>query len=396
MPFRERITDVEDIGTSSIVNQVVFTFLFVASCFSLLPKVKDVISFVRREKFLFLFLSWCLFSVAWSDHSFVSIKRLFRDLTVLTVCLAVLLHSNSSNELLKFFKYILFICIILTVLSIALVPAATDQHGYWRGLTMHKNQLGQICLLSSILWFCAMRFGRYWNRLLCLLMVLLSVVLLFGSNSMTSILTLLLLIIFGILLYISNISRQFGVGLLYSFFMMISFLGIVGATIFWTQDITSSFFDAIGKDSTFTGRTDLWADIFYEETKNHLFHGCGFGGFWVVDNPNLLEIYEVYNWLPNEAHNGYFDILNETGVIGLILVLIMIFSYFINLVKLKKPHPWKWFFVAPLILNLQESTLFRHGILTGVFFIFAYLALNVDLYKEKCHIYQSSVKKNRQ
>ncbi len=82
-----------------------------------------------------------------------------------------------------------------------------------------------------------------------------------------------------------------------------------------------------GKDLTLTGRTELWADIF-RIAKTHLLFGCGFQGFWVVDALNIQALYQVYVWIPIQAHNGYLDILNETGLVGLTLFIIAVINFF--------------------------------------------------------------------
>jgi O-antigen ligase len=94
-----------------------------------------------------------------------------------------------------------------------------------------------------------------------------------------------------------------------------------------------------------------------------------------MGNADLLTLYEKFVWLPRQAHNGYLDILNETGIVGFSIFVCMIAYYFKNLVGFNKPHFWKYFIVAVLIINLQESTLFRQNIITGVIFIFAYIIL---------------------
>jgi O-antigen ligase len=139
----------------------------------------------------------------------------------------------------------------------------------------------------------------------------------------------------------------------------------------------SSIFNAFGKESTFTGRTDLWVEIL-KEAKGHLFIGCGFEGFWVVGNDSFMSLYTDLSWLTNQAHQGYLDLLNETGLIGLVLLILMVVFYFKNLSNLRKPHLWKWFVVIALIVNFQESTLFRINTLTGVLFTFSYLVLYVE------------------
>ena len=86
-------------------------------------------------------------------------------------------------------------------------------------------------------------------------------------------------------------------------------------------DIFNTLPSLIGKDITFTGRTYLWAAI-WEVIKKHILIGCGFQGYWVISNKDLLELYKNFVWLPNQAHNGYLDILNEIGIVGLVLFAI--------------------------------------------------------------------------
>jgi len=60
LPFQERVRDVDAIGTSNIVNQLVFSLLFLAACISLIPKIYELFILIKKEKFLSFFLIWCL------------------------------------------------------------------------------------------------------------------------------------------------------------------------------------------------------------------------------------------------------------------------------------------------------------------------------------------------
>jgi O-antigen ligase len=92
-------------------------------------------------------------------------------------------------------------------------------------------------------------------------------------------------------------------------------------------------------------------------------------------------LYKEFPWFPNQAHLGYLDIFNETGLIGLLLFVFMVFSYFLNLLKVGKAHFWKWFVICVLLLNFSESTFITPHKLTGVLFIYSYLALFTDYLK---------------
>ncbi len=381
LPFRDRATSVDEVGTSNIVNQILFTSLFLISSICLFPRRKELLQFIKREKFLTLFLLWCLLSVTWSDYSFVSFKRLFQILSSVTVILAFLFHLHSTDESLKYFKAILYIYIPLSFLSCLLIPGAIDPVNLtWRGLTAQKNWLGQAAIVSIIIWLYAMKRSSLPGKFISGTLLMLSLILLIGSWSMTSLLTFVLLACLFVLFSVDKVFRSLKIGKTFSLLIMISCLLLFISLYYLGFDLIASGLDRVGKDTTFTGRTALWIDIL-KIAQDRLLLGYGYGGFWVIqhDNLDLMSLYEKYVWLPNEAHLGYLDILIETGFVGLSLFILMVIFYFKNLLKLKQPPFGLWLIMAVLILNLQESTLFFSKILTGELFLFAYLVLYVEI-----------------
>ena len=119
----------------------------------------------------------------------------------------------------------------------------------------------------------------------------------------------------------------------------------------------------------------------FNEIEKHLLLGAGFQGFWVVDSPKILLLYKQFVWLPNQAHNGYIDIVNELGIVGLCLFLLMIMNYFITLFRWKIKTIWGWFVIVPLITNFQESTFLGSSRLIYSMLNFAYLVLFVRIYR---------------
>ncbi len=383
LPFREELADADRIGSSNIINQLVFTLLFLISLITLVNKRSEVLRFIRKEKFLTLFLAWCLLSVFWSDFSFTSFKRYFQILATVAVCLAVLLHVKSSGETLKYFRYILFLYVILSILSVFLIPGALDPKFHtWRGLAATKNNLAQAALVCILVWFYSAKSPGNSNKILAIMMMFLSLLLLLGTQSATSIATLgVLTIAGGITYFISDITNSSYFGKFYIAviaFLLAAFFIVV---FFLAPDWLLALPGYLGKDITFTGRTDLWQDVF-AEAKTHLWLGCGFSAFWDVDSLSLALLYEDYVWLPNQAHLGYLDLSNETGIIGVTLFFLMVGWYFIHFLKTGKGNIWKWIFIVVLINNFTESSLFRPKHILGVMFIFSYIALFVDLMHE--------------
>ncbi|MDE2431171.1 MAG: hypothetical protein KGM99_20810, partial [Burkholderiales bacterium] len=85
-------------------------------------------------------------------------------------------------------------------------------------------------------------------------------------------------------------------------------------------------------------------------------------------------------WIPLQSHNGYLDILNEQGIVGLCLTILLLFTQARKLAILARldRHQaafWTAMLVVVIITNLTESSLFRGFGFQNVFFIFALIAV---------------------
>ncbi len=374
LPFQEHIQDVDEIGTSNIINQIVFSVLFLTSIFALIPKWQFVISLIRKEKLFFIFILWCSLTLFWSDYPFISFKRLFQYITTYTVFLAVLAHIRSADDIFKYFKFLLTAYVFVSLVSIPVVPGAKEDFGAWRGLAASKNHLGQMSLISILFFTHFITISSLKQKIFFAVMLIMALILFIGSSSVTSLLTLLLII--G-LLAAQYFDKQFAparlgrsVSVVTGVFVVI----FIALLLFLAPTLLSEIVGETGKNLTLTGRTDLWHDV-YQYAKTHLLLGCGFQGFWVMDSMQMQELYQTYIWIPFQAHNGYLDILNETGLIGLFLFLATAVNYFVNLRRMKNGYFWKWLVIAALVVNLTESTLIRPNIPNGVLYTFSYLAL---------------------
>ncbi len=392
MPFQPRDYDLSNVGDTNVWNQIIYTVLFFISAISLIPQKKNIVRFARCELFLTLFLLWCTLSIFWSDYSFIAFKRLFQFYTMILVFLAVFLYNDSPDKLIIYFKIILSSFLLLSLISVFTISGAIDPSaGTWRGVALSKNLLGQVATIGIIFWFNMLNRGTIFSKIYSGFLLIISVILLIGSFSMTSIVVLVLICILAILF---SFERAFfyhlGIRNTYSVMLINSILIVLIVTYVIAPDAITALPNAVGKDISFTGRTELWKDIF-REAKSYLLFGCGFKSFWSIDNPNILYIYEKYVWLPNQAHNGYLDLLNELGIIGLILFLLANIFYFKNLNALNQSHFWRWFFIAGLIINLQETTLFSVKHPSGVLLLFAYFALYAKLISQKELISQEKI-----
>lgn len=376
LPFQDTPAELQDMETSNLFNQIVFSALYLASFLALLPEKQRILQLVRKEKYLTLFLVWSLISVSWSDYGFVSFKRWIQFLGMMVVFSAALLHRESGGKILDDLRAVLLLYVPVSILAVLLIPGAIEPEydTAWRGLTSQKNTLGQVSLASLILWTVSFREDISWNRIAMSLCWCLSLALLIGSRSMTSFLAAGILLSLAMVLRAERTLLRPVAGRLLSSLIVLPFFLFPFLLLYLEPAFLASIVNISGKDMTFTSRVDIWGNVF-GDAKRHLFLGCGFEGYWVAGNARLELLYKDLPWVINQAHMGYLDILNETGVVGLFLLALMLVHYLKELLMHGEAEPLKWFFFAALIINLQESTLFRLHLVNGALFILAYLAL---------------------
>ncbi len=186
--------DLTDVSTSNPVAQIINITLFITACIALIPKLNEVWKLIMREKILTIFLLWCLLSVYWSQFSFVSFKRYFQILTAFAVFLSILVHTDSVNDLIRFLKGIFSVFILLSFISVFTVPGAKDLEGMWRGLSTSKNHLGQASLTAALVFLLSIKGSSLIRKVFMVIMIIMSMALLYGSGSSTSLLTFCIII----------------------------------------------------------------------------------------------------------------------------------------------------------------------------------------------------------
>ena len=131
---------------------------------------------------------------------------------------------------------------------------------------------------------------------------------------------------------------------------------------------------ALGRDSTLTGRTDIWRQVLDLHTNPLV--GVGFESFWLGER--LRKIGELYWWQANEAHNGYLETYLNLGLIGLFILVGWIVAAF-RKSRLEFLGNFEFsrfrlsYFVAAVIYNWTESG-FRS--LHPIFFVFFIIAMD--------------------
>jgi O-antigen ligase len=384
IPFQAKGNSSGGTGEGNIVNQIVYPAIFLLSLISLFVRRLDAIAIIKKEKLFTIFLIWCLISTIWSYSPIDTAKRFFRTLTVFAVTLSLLVHTTSTKEILNFIKPVLYLYVFLSIVACITIPGAKDyQFHTWRGFEDSKNVLGGVAVVCILLSFFIYKMESGGAKFIASIAVLFSLALLFGSRSMSSIMTFFVIVLSASLSSSDELFKPLGLGRTFSAIIFL-FVIVIGLIVFFVYpEMIAIITEAVGKDPSFTGRTDIWTAMLIS-ISHHPFLGTGYRAFWSVTPPSsyLNHMYSLFIWKPNEAHNGFIDIANEVGIIGLTIFLVLIIRYFLSMRQLDSPNPWKWLIIAPLIVNLQESSMVGFTWSVGAMLMMSYLILFAQLWKQ--------------
>jgi exopolysaccharide production protein ExoQ len=206
--------------------------------------------------------------------------------------------------------------IICSIVAIVFVPAVgvSPIDDRWRGIFGHKNSLGQM-LLISLLVFSTIDVKSAAQRTLQFVAVAIALGFLWLTDSRGPFLSLLPLVPLAVLIWTSRFTFLAGVTLA----LPVLTVCLVGGVFAYLN--ADQIFDAIGKDSTLTGRTELWA-LVEEAISDRPWLGWGYAAFWETDASPSRTIWELIRWDAPGSHNGYMEMLLGLGVLGPTLLIL--------------------------------------------------------------------------
>ena len=314
-------------------------------------------NFFSKNSFLSLLLLYGLASFMWSDYSGVALKRWIRDLGNYLAILVVLSEAQPVQAVGVFLRRLFYGLIPLSILMIKYYPYMAVHYGYWNGLAEYvgaatsKNTLGAACMLSGIFffWDTATRWserkeGRTRRILVVnIAFILMSYWLLELSSSATS--QVCFMMGCAVILIHSMWGKHHPALLKWG--IPAFFLGyvVLGLGLGLNDMVTSK----LGRDATYTGRTNIWNAVLSVEINPLL--GTGYDSFWL--GPRLYHVWSIAGPV-NQAHNGYLEFYLNLGIVGLFLLTgLMISCYRAICRQLSEPRG-----LASLALALWTLALF--------------------------------------
>ena len=375
----------------SPLDRAVFLSLSIAGLLVLVARHRQIWMLLPTNRAVLFFFVYCGASVFWSDYGDVAFRRWIKALGELVMVLIVLTEPHPITALKRLLSRAGFLLLPLSVLFIKYYGdlgrnyRPGDFGTLWNtmiiGVTTDKNALGMIAMIFGLgaLWQLlslhelkdAPRRSRRLAAQSALLVIALWV--LWLSNSMTSLLCFLL----GSTLLVFTKRWAFFRRPAVLVTIVIAALGLSLFGAFIAPNLLS----VLGRDPTLTGRTEIW-NLVLSMTSNPLL-GTGFESFWL--GSRLQQMWSIYWWHPNEAHNGYIEIFLELGWVGITLLALLLLTGLRKVVIAVRQQEEAGrlmlaYFLAVLVYNLTESA-FRA--LNPIWFV---LLLSVIAVPESCLI----------
>lgn len=221
--------------------------------------------------------------------------------------------------------------------------------GSWRGLYLEKNALGgimslgvSVCGAAAILrpdrrtlWLC--------SAVLCLVLVLL-------STSKTSLVSTVLGVasIIGIWL----VRRGPATAVVVTWFATL-LVGAIAAVLIVAPGLV---FETLGKDATFTGRTEIWTAAI-RQVQTQPWTGFGYGVLWDHRAP-----YDPASWIASHAgfvaghaHNGWLEVWLALGYIGLAIWTLYFLEIFFRSLAAAYQHPGAYLALPVVVMIALRS-----------------------------------------
>ncbi|AMY12968.1 Lipid A core - O-antigen ligase [Luteitalea pratensis] len=326
---------------------------------------------------LFLVYGYFLVSVVWADSPVVSFKRWFKDIGNVFVALVILTESNPLQAVRAVFVRSAYVLIPLSEIFLRYFPYLGRRYSNHSGglepigVTMQKNSLGALVVVAGLVlvwdWLERATDGRQRmqlpERLWRAGVLLVGVRLLYLCDSKTSILCFVIGLVILLSIRMPGLRSRVSKMGVYS-------LGAVVVAFMLDQAFGLSEFvvAAMGRDMTFTGRTEVWAVLLGLRT-DPLF-GTGFYSFWSDE----YYLAQLPDWVAFSAHNGYLETYLDGGLFGVLLLSLMlvVLAWRTNR-QLGAAGNFALFrftvLVVTLIANFSESHFFRMSPLAFLLFV---------------------------
>lgn len=321
------------------------------------------------NRYFLAFLALVPLSYLWSISPGDTLARYISILSFVAPCMAFAVVAWHPRRYQNVVRPVITLLLVASILLYYYNPNLAIEHGVgtlhdaWHGVASQKNHFGMISSFGVIFWLHGLLSGEVGlvSGLAGLALGGSCVVL---SRSSTSMLATILSCFFLVLLLRSPPSlRRYMPYIVGTFVVMVLVYALTILHLVPELDILlTPITHLTGKDMTFSNRTVIW-QIIKEHIQLSPWIGTGYGAYWigpVPRSPSYTFLAQMY-FYPTESHNGYLEITNDLGFLGLAIL----FGYLVQFVRSSldvmrvdriQGALYLAMFFQQAIMNLSEST----------------------------------------
>lgn len=313
-------------------------------------------------------VAYAFVSIGWSVAPDISMRRA----VALLFCTLFGLYLPARYDWRQLLELTALSFAVLAIGSLAVcvvAPSIGVDHeahvGAWRGLWYEKNAFGGAmvrgalaCVGAALLspsrrWFWISAAG------LCAGLV-------FPSTSTTAII--------GLGLVLAGVA---GIGMLRrggTSAVLAIWIGLIVAlaVVALFEFAPELFFKAVGKDASLSGRTGIW-DAMMRQIDERPWKGFGYGAFWREESVPAAWVRKEVQWNVVAADNGWYDLLAQTGRLGVGLFSVTLIAGFYGAFRsLWRGRECYWailWFALLCLFSLSESVLMKPNAMLWVTYV---------------------------
>lgn len=265
---------------------------------------------VKSPVLVGLLAVWLGMSVLWSVMPGGTLRAAIRTTLVLVVA-ALLAQTLRWRQITAAMALGGSILCGLALLWLVVDPAAATSSEGLQGMMAHNNSLGYLAAVATV----STLLAHGLPTLIRLPLAVLSVVTLLLTESMTSLLAALLAIfVTAVLLLVRGLPGRVRAA------ASVLVLGVLGSAAYLVAFVP--FATLIGRDTTLTGRTDIWPEVF-RVANRHWLTGWGHGAPWLRGSWIREWAHYRFNFPMQTAHNALLENYLQLGVVGVVLVVLL-------------------------------------------------------------------------
>lgn len=346
----------------------------------LIPRLGPVLALVRRNKAIVLLSFLAVLSASWSIDPQLSLRRGFA-LAGTTAFAVYIVIRFEAGEFIQLLGRVLFLIAVASWVFAIAFPEWGVHHDHhaesWRGVFLHKNQLGTVMALGTTLFsILVLERSRRRSRIVWSLGWLLSALLVLFSGSRTG--WILAAVGVSSVVVLRGLRRKPSIALTLVWLVGLAVIGpfMLKSAAPSSEGPVNTALSAMDRTDSLTGRVPLW-NVVAEDGLERPWLGYGYRAYWDAADGPADSVRQRVRWHATHGHNGYLDVWIEIGLFGLTVFavgLLVAVARIVRRFRQMVPIAAVWIPLAMihlLLLSVTESAILERNSMLWVIYLVA-------------------------